>query len=1019
MAKEKKPKLKMRNAKYLRLHIFLLVLFLIFVLLINFALSQCSGVITMALGKSKATYTAADGSTVTKTVYYETKASDSTQARLNSEEVALKVGVEGEVLLKNNGVLPLAQTSEVMPFGYAYLNPAYSGTGAGAADDSHNVTPEAALRRYFTLNMAAVKAMQVAEPVTLTEAEGTSSATNGANLLSSSNAITEYDPSIYDSLETTQGVGVVFISRQGNEGSDKKMDGYTDGTPHYLALTVNEKETIKAAKEKCSAVVVILVSSNAIELSPLMRGEYEADAILWVGNPGSQGFLAMAEILSGRVNPSGRLVDIYPSDFTADPTYRNMGEFKYENVFYNGSGANYIEYQESVYYGYRYYETADEMDSTFVYGTLDENGGVKEAGAVCYPFGYGLSYTSFTQQMEALEEQDGTVTVKVKVTNTGATAGKEVVQLYYTVPYTDMDQELKIEKAAVVLCAFDKTELLGAGESEEVTLTFDLEDMASYCYTHENADGTTGCYMLEAGDYTVSLRKNSHDVIEEKTVTVPETLWYDNTNPRQTEIDAQSTLDEAGNPTGETVDGTAFVAATNQFQDSSDYMNTESTLLSRRDWTGTFPAQAENRTKTVADWVGESFEANRSFDSSTDPVLGNVAGSEIYTEETASWGEDNQLTLADLRGADYDDPRWDLLLNQIDYNADLADIKAILFNSGYQTQELSSIAKPYTTAQDGDTALNLSGYDTAAWMSKPVVASTWNVDLVYEYGAAFGQEALSDGLNGWYAPGMNIHRSPFAGRNLEYFSEDPYLTGKLAAAVISGAGDQGLVCYMKHFAVNDEETNRENYLMVWADEQTMREIYLKAFEIATKEARMTVAYVSEDGSLSSRVMRAATGVMTAQSCIGTQICFGNNALLTHVLRDEWNFNGTVITDLYFSFDSSLRDQMIRSGGDIYLILGVKLLQCAPSDMQSPTAVAQVRRVLHDVAYTTVNSAAMNYMAPGTTVSYGTEKWQVIQVVFNVLVLALVARRIVKMVRRTKDAKLHPENYKQKKQRRTA
>ncbi len=310
------------------------------------------------------------------------------------------------------------------------------------------------------------------------------------------------------------------------------------------------------------------------------------------------------------------------------------------------------------------------------------------------------------------------------MTNTGDVAGKEVVQVYYSAPYTDFDSENSIEKSAFVLGAFDKTEELQPGESENVTLTFDLEDMASYCYTHDNGDGITGCYVLEAGDYDISLCANSHDVIDSRTVTVETTIWYDNSNPRQTEIDAQSSKDDDGNPTGipsdiETNLDSTFVAATNQFQECSDYMNEESTLLSRSDWDNTFPVMAEDRTKEVGDKAAEAFAANLTFDYETDAELGNVEGSIVYTEEMPESGASNGLMLASLRGVDYDDPEWDLLLDQIDYEAEISSINSLLFGAGYQTAELESIGKPATTEQDGDTGLNITGIATCTWMSKP------------------------------------------------------------------------------------------------------------------------------------------------------------------------------------------------------------------------------------------------------------------------------------------------------------
>lgn len=1021
----KPEKKRMNSASFIKIWTPILSVLLAVLLIANIAAVSTAATIDAYLGKGARHVTVPEGSESWNTEYYTPLASTPDEARVNAESVAERVGDEGEVLLKNNGVLPLAQGSTVMPFGYAYLNPAYSGTGAGAADASNNVAPQAALESRFTVDDKAVKAMQSAQVVELTEAPGTAQAKIDNGLLASDSAIYGYDPTIFTGIDGAGSTAVVFLTRQGNEGADKKMDGYTDGTPHYLALSEMEKETIRAAKSSCDKAVVILVSSNAMELSPLMSGELEADAILWVGNPGARGFMSMAKILCGEVNPSGRLVDIYAADFTKDPTYQNMGEFSYSNISYvnpsilqrPGETINsfYIEYQESIYSGYRYYETAQVMDPDFVYGELDGQGAVTTPGAVCYPFGYGLSYTRFEQTISEFHDSGDEISATITVKNVGDAEGKDVVQLYYSAPYTQLDADSLIEKSAVNLVAFGKTGLLKPGASEDVTLTFAKEDMASYCYTRQNPDGTIGCYMLEEGEYTVSLRANSHDVLDEKIVSIPSTIWYDNTNPRQSERDAQSARDDEGNPLDYPAGGAeeSFTAATNQFQESSDYMNRESSLLTRSDWANTFPAMAPGRTKEGSDITKQAVEDSFAFNYETDAKLGNVEGSAVYTDKMPTSDADNGLSLSSLRGKDFNDPIWEDLLDQINYDAEMTDIQALLFTAGYQTGKIDSIGKPATTEQDGDTGLNI-GMSTCAWMSKPVVASTWNLELMYEVGTAVGQEALTDGLNGWYAPGMNIHRSPFSGRNLEYFSEDGLLSGRMAAAMISGCGDQGLYCFVKHFAVNDQETNRENFIHTWADEQTMREIYFRPFEVAFKEAKMTVKYISDDqGTISTRVMPAATGVMTAQSCIGPTICFANYGLLTGVLRGEWGFDGGVLTDLYFVLDPWLRDKMLRAGGDMYLMMNIDQVRSPAADCDSATARSLIREAIHHVSYMVVNSAAMNHTAPGAIVTYDTSPWIYLVIAIDLVVAAFIVVMTVLMVKRHKDNKLHPEKYTEK------
>lgn len=1025
---EKQTKKRMRNKKFIAIWTPILSVLLIIMLLINVAAISASAALDGYLGKGERHVEMAEGTEDWNTDYYSINATNSTEARENAEAVAEKVGDEGIVLLKNNGALPYGEGSTITPFGYGYLNPAYTGTGAGAADGSNNVSPSKALERYFLLNNAAVDQMNSNAVVSLIEADGTFPANTSSGLLSNDSTIYGYDPSIFntiaDDLKDTE--SVVFITRQGNEGSDKKYDGYTDGTPHYLALSQSEKETIKFAKDNSSSVTVVIISSNAMELSPIMGGPYEADAILQIGNPGARGFASMAKIMAGEVNPSGRLVDIYPTDFTKDPTYQNIGEFSYSNATYDSQSlveragetlpSYYIEYQEGIYSGYRYYETAEIMEVDFIYGELDEMGGIETFGAVAYPFGYGMSYTEFDQSISTFTDNGDSIDMTVRVENKGAVAGKEVVQIYYSAPYTEFSRSNKIEKSAVNLVAFDKTDIINPGESEEVTISFLKEDMASYSYTHDNDDGTRGAYVLEEGEYIISLRKDSHNVIDSRTTDISSTIWYDHSNPRQSEVATQSALDEDGNlleyPKKDP--NSTFIAATNQFEESNEYMTNDTSLFSRSDWENTFPVMDENRTKEASETVLEALEEAYSFDYENDPKLGNVEESKVYTTEMPNSGLDNGLVLSDMRGKDYHDEDWDHLLDQIDWDADKDDIQALLFTAGYQTGKLDSIGKPATMENDGDMGLKIEGVETSAWMSKPVLASTWNVDLMYEVGEVIAQEAAIGGLDGWYAPGMNIHRSPFSGRNLEYFSEDGLLSGKLAAAMVSGAGDHGLYTFIKHFAVNDQETNRQYFLNTWADEQTMREIYLKPFEIVIKEARMTIKYISDnEGTVSTKTMPAASGVMSAQSSIGTTIAMAHHGLLTEVLRNEWGFNGSVISDLYFVMGPWLRDQALRAGQDLYLMMNIDQLLVPAEDYESATARTLMRDSIHNISYMIANSSVMNNTAPGTIISYGISPWVIWLNVGNVIVFSFIILVIIYMIRRTKDSKRFPEKYKAK------
>ncbi|MBR1814897.1 MAG: glycoside hydrolase family 3 C-terminal domain-containing protein [Lachnospiraceae bacterium] len=1019
-----KKKLKMSGKTFRRILIPILVICLLLVVVVNAAATLLSSTIDTYVGggtKSIETPKEAQGMDAN---YYAVSYKDNEEAKEAAYQVARRVAEEGSVLLKNDGVLPLAKGSTVVPFGYAYVNPIYGQltSGGSAKWVIDPVTPKLGLSA-FTIDESAVTRMQDAEVQILLEAPGTREAGAAGSMLGGDCKIYEYDPAIYEGMTKIAGsTGIVFVTRSGQEGQDQKFDAYADGTPHYLALSENEKGVIRKAKEVCDQVVLVLVSSAPMELMEVDRGELSCNAILWIGHPGERGFATLSDLLDGDVNPSGRTVDTYSADFTKDPSYQNLGLFEYSNLMVtSGSyGANgefprrFTEYQEGVYMGYRYYETADLVDPDFDYET-----------AVVYPFGYGLSYTSFEQKLVSVTEEEGTITAVVEVTNTGKTAGKEVVQLYNSAPYTEFDKENKIEKPAVNLVAFAKTSLLAPGASETVTLSLTTDDLTSYCYTHANPDGTLGCYVLEEGEYILSLRKNSHEVIAENVVNIPATIWYDGSDDahiRQSEKQAQSVLDQDGNLTEtlQNADADGYVKASNLFQTSSDYMNTDSVILSRADWKNTQPVMAANRTKEISAQFAEQLGIETSFDVEKDPLLGNTAGSVVYAESMPAEKQKNGLTVSMMRGLSYNDPKWDLLLDQIDWEKDKEGILLSFAGAAYATGAIPSIGLPGTVEQDGANGLKVNGqgdggYDmtkSSSFGFAPLMAATWNVDLIYEVGAAFGAESIVNGINGWYCPAINLHRSFFNGRVFEYYSEDPVLSGKLAASVISGAGDMGMFCYVKHFALNDTDTGRDALTNFWADEQTMRELYLKAFEIAFKEARMTISYYDENGTLAKKTMRAATAVMPAQNCVGTVVGHANYALLTSLLRKEWGFQGLVVSDYWVWNGNNLRDLCLRAGCDTYLCMYMPAMWSL-EDYNSATARSVMRRAIHNIAYTVANSNAMQGYAPGAVQKVSMSPWKLALYAVDVVFALLFVLAIVRMVRRAKDEKLHPEHYKQK------
>lgn len=1019
-------KKRMSTFKFRAILISLAAVCAILLIAVNVAAYMFTPFLDDRLGRGEKHTVIPEGREEWDTEYYADDYDGTDGSREAAYELAVEVQKEGTVLLKNNGVLPLKANSTVTPFGFRYKSPVYGQTGAsGSAKwNIDPVTPAEELATVFSVNSAAADRMPSSDPDRLGAAEGTLSP-GSQEAMGHTSFLQEYPASVYEGASVS-GTALVFIGREGAEGSDKKYDGYADGTPHYFALTQNEKDTIRFAKKNCENVVVIVESSSAMQIPELMSGDLEADAIVLFGHAGERGYSVLGDVLTGAVNPSGRTVDIWASDFTKDPTYANFGEFRYTNPVSNDYGNYYIEYQEGVYMGYRYYETAHDIEAEgFTYGTLDGHGAIETAGAVTYPFGYGLSYTTFEHTITGFETSGDTISVTVNVENTGEEAGKEVVQVYFDPPYTDTDVQYKIEKPTATLVEFTKTDVIAAGGSETVTLTFDKEDMASYCYTYTAPDGTEGCYMLEEGDYEISVRANSHDVLDSEVWHNDETIWYDSDNPRQSETDAQSALDENGESLGRPANGDEdYTAATNLFSDSSDYMERDSVVLSRSNWTGTQPKLSTEGAnigsggttrggKALSAESAEYFDdAVFNFDVDTDKRFGNVEGSLAYHAEDPVSGADNGLTVSDLRGKSFYDDAWDDWLDQIDYDdatmiQQIVDVSAL---ANYATTSVTGLGLPRTTHADGANGIKVFKTDagmglTATYGMSPLWASTWNAELLEKVGNMLGKEALENNITGWYSPAINLHRSPFSGRNFEYYSEDPLLTGKIAAAVVSGAGDAGLVCYIKHFALNDQETNRNNYLSTWADEQTMRELYLKAFEIPFKESMMTINYIAdENGTVAQRTMRAATAVMASQNCIGQYYGHSDYRLITELLRGEWGFVGTVHSDMFTMSKADMYDMSYRSGLDTFLATGRGQL----ADSESASAHHMFRRIMHDVGYTVANSNVMQGVAPGTIFYYDASPWIFylqlpLNLVFGLLIAGAVAWMVVRTVRDRKRA----------------
>ena len=976
---------KWPNARRLR-QILLPVMALITALAVTASVGMCSNADTLdrLFGRGNRTVSTVSNAEYLNATYYEQRYGNKKEALAAATALSRQISDEGIVLLKNDGLLPLGEDIAVSPFGLRYALPFYGGTGSSAIDSGEGrvSTPSDGLSAAFAqinpvLEERYAQALGGGEDLSdnkqITVCRPVTDPVEGQTLY-------EFSPSVYQGTEDSCAgtVGIVFIGRQTGETQDASTSVYDDETPHMLALTAAELDTIDYAKKACDAVVVLLATASPMEVA-VLEDDPGVSAIIWLGGAGSTGYVSAGNILTGKVNPSGHLPDTWAAHFKNDPTFPNQddgsGRFLYDNAFttlvtsdswQDMARTPFREYEEGVYLGYRYYETAYELGALADYDN--------RTSGVLYPFGYGLSYAAFHQEICTFAVVGDEIRLTVRVTNTDRQyAGKDVVQVYYSAPYTELDWELGIEKPATVLILFGKTGVLAPGEYEDMTFSFPLEDMASYCSAHDNGDGTTGCYMLEEGTYTISLRSDAHTVLDIRETVVPATVWYDGQNPRRSEQEA----------------------AVNRFPQIDAYMGdpevSGAVVLSRSDWQDTYPTapdqQDRNASDTVVKWIAQADSTK--FDCQTDPLLGNVPGSAVYRETGPVTGADNGLVLADLRGKNYRDPVWNDLLNQLTFTNG-EELRLALFESAYKTGAVDAIGKPASLERDGPQGLTFPDQSGKNWISgvcgypaAPVLAAAWNLDLAYAFGEMVGQEAMLCGINGWYAPGLNLCRSPFNGRCSEYFSEDPLLTGLLGTQVVSGAGDAGLSCAVKHLGPLDTEAHRNPHTTVWLTEQALREVYLRPFELVLKNAEKTVASVDAEGVLSKHVMKAGDFVMAADCAIGSEWTATNYALLTQVVRGEWGFEGFILSDIHLNGNANQIDKMLRAGCDALLntSYGVKL---TPTDFESPTARYLLRRSIKNVSYALVNSNLMQGVAPGSRIHYAPAPWMVCLIVADII-----------------------------------
>ena len=903
------------------------------------------------------------------TPVYTSEYASKEDSRKAGDELNVDICEEGFVLLVNEyAALPMTEKGmKISVFGKNSVELVLGGSGSGGIDGSAAATIFDGLEKGgFTVNPT-LKAFYESDASDKGRSDSPalgSGSSSAPTLDIGETPVRLYTDEVLSSFSEYDDAAIVVISRLGGESwdlprSQNVANGGIDGN-HYLQLDQNEYELLDMVTSRFEKVIVVLDTLTPFQCDFIAEynntaADKRIDAVLWIGGPGSTGALAIGDVLNGTVNPSGKTTDVYAKDFTQDPTWVNFGDNSQVNggkdasaYLENGSvvAGNYmVAYEEGVYMGYRYYETR-----AFEETCLDSGSRWYEEH-VWFPFGYGLSYTSFTQEIVSvegsLENADSQLTIQVKSTNIGSAAGKDVVELYVSLPYIRGG----IEKSHVQLVDFGKTPVLAAGESCILTFTVDAYDLASYDYNDANANGFMG-YELDAGDYRLIISATSHtetDTYDERTVTLAANVQF----PEDT-------------TTGETVENryTKDVSDEDYFSDAQNRLsdvqveNTAGKIvtrkgISRTDFAGTFPTAftaEEREMMSIGDVTEQAALADRTHNNKRIAALAAQAG-------MPATGAEGELTIRDLIGADYDDPRWEKLLDRLTYS----EMRDLVNNGAFQTVAIMSIDKNLTNDSDGPIGFvnfmpgkSESYKGNTTFACEIVIGCTWNKELAYEMGKIVGENGLwgdvtGNGLpySGWYAPAVNLHRSPFAGRNFEYYSEDPVLSGKLAVNVINGCAQKGVYTDLKHFALNDQETNRSG-VSTFCTEQALREIYLKPFEIAVKgdDDPTQVAAAAADGITD---YQGTTGVMSSFNRIGTRWTGGDYRLLTEILRNEWGFEGLVICD--YKTDNSFMNsrQMLYAGNDL-ILASLDNLMWTDADASSTEDMNILRQASHNILY---------------------------------------------------------------------
>ena len=855
--------------------------------------------------------------------------------------VAEEIMEDGIVLLKNESLLPLNETKKLNIFGWESINPAYGGAGSGGINGLYDIVSlnQGLENAGFSINQ------ELVDFYNNYGADNPEMSIQKQSWTLPEPPVDTYSDKLIKNAKDYSDVAVVVLSRKAGEGHndipmdvskaayDNNSDEYDDFPEgeHYLQLSQTERDMVDMVCSNFNNVIVIYNGANQFELG--FTNEYpQIKSVVWCPGTGNVGFNALGKVFSGEVNPSGKTPDTFVYDMTTAPWWNNAEKTEYTNLAdmaVEGMNAGtaqvyapaFTNYVEGIYVGYKYYETAAQE------GAIDYDKTVQ------YPFGYGLSYTEFEQKMGELEEKDGQISVDVEVTNTGDEAGKDVVEVYYNPPYTNGG----IEKSSANLIEFEKTNLLQPGESQTVTVTFSIEDMASYDENNAKA------YVLEKGDYVISINSDSHTVLDQKTYTADDDVVYKEENKRVSDD----------------------TAATNVFEDAKG----DVTYLSRADHFANYeeatkaPASAELGEPYVSE-----YHLNKNFDKTT--YLNDK-------DKMPTTGADNGLTLADMRDADYDDPRWEKLLDQLTVD----EMSNMIAMAGYQTAAMDSVGKVGTLDFDGPAAINnnFTGVGSIGFPIEVVIASTWNKNLAQTWGECMGKISQEMGAEGWYAPGMNTHRTAFGARNYEYFSEDGVLSGNMGAKAVEGARKYGVYSYIKHFAMYE---GNAKMVSVWSNEQAIREIYLKPFEISVKQG-------------------GANAVMVSWSFLGDKWTGESSNLMKTVLRDEWGFRGMALTDFFRNNGHGFMnaDAALANGVDAMLSTfnGEENNVANP---EHPTSVLQMRNACKNVMYTVVSSWAYD----GKHKETGMENWKKAAIGIDVVIVLFMAGMEVLVIRGYKKRK---------------